>query len=157
MALHVRAEPSSTDMCAPAGREVVALTLVAGRPPNETPYPIEVVQLHDNAREPVTLTTTAIDGMNVVASGNKNPELWRDHVEIGTVAACSGRRIEVSHAGRVVTLEGSGTPSNALAGTLLKGPWELRSPMSPPEQSTPALRPKDLTVVTTLRCRGGTP
>jgi hypothetical protein len=43
--------------------------------------------------------------------------------------------------------------SDALAGTPISGLWELRSPLSAEEQSNPSLRPKELKVLATLRCR----
>jgi hypothetical protein len=155
LAIAVSEEPRAPgdDGCASTGRNVLSIVLVARKGAEEQQRPVEVVQLHPDATEPVALRTTAVDGHDVLASGEKNLELWGSEVEIATLAACGHRAIEIRHAGKVIQLPSTGTASVALAGAPLGGQWEMRSPLTRDEFATPALRPKELKVVATLRCK----
>ncbi len=154
LAMAVRTEPTpATDSCAAAGRDTLALTLVARKHGEEAQQTVEVMQLQTTAAEPVVIRTNAIEGTDVVARDEKNVALWGDRVEVATVAACGGRDIDVRHAGRTAKMPGDGSPSDALAGTTLTGPWELRSPLSRDEQKDPSRRPKELKVFVTVRCK----
>lgn len=155
LAMTFRFEPRQDDEneCAVEGLDTFAVTLVARKRGEETVRKVEIGQLHRTAAEPVIMNTNTIDGTDVVASGEKNPGLWGDRVEVATVAACRHRSIQVQHVDRAVSLPADGTPSAALAGTALHGLWELRSPLSLEEQKDPSLRPKDLKVLATVRCR----
>jgi len=149
--------PEAEPTCAAEGHDTFALTLVASKRGEEAERKVEIGQIHGTAAEPIVLSTNAIVGTDVVASGEKNPGLWGERVEVATVAACRHRAIHVQHAGRSASLPADGTPSDVLSGTVLKGPWELRSPLSPEEQRNPSLRPKALKVLATVRCRPETP
>jgi hypothetical protein len=61
--------------------------------------------------------------------------------------------VSVQHAGKTATVEQGKKCQGTLAGTLVSGLWELRSPLSAEEQSKPNLGPKELKVLATLRCR----
>jgi hypothetical protein len=98
------------------------------------------------------MRTNAIEGTEVVASGDKNPALWDSRVEVAAIGACQNRTVSVEHAGKTATIEQRKESSDALAGTPISGPWELRSPLSAEEQRNPSLRPKELKVLATLRC-----
>jgi len=149
--------PASPATCAARGREASAYTLVARRGGKEVERELEVLQLHDGGAEPIAFGTNAVEAQAVVASGEKNQELWSNRVSVATVAACAGREIQVKHANRLATLPASGEPSSAFDGTALAGPWELRSPMSAAEQNNPRVRPTELEVLATFRCQKGTP
>lgn len=155
LAMAIQLEPLQKDDpdCAPRGRDVFALTLVATKKGAETPQRVEVVQLQSNAAEPVALHTQSMEGTDMVASDEKNLPLWSSRVEVMTVAACRGRAIQVQHAGKTASLAANGAPSDALSSTALGGWWELRSPLQPDELAKPALRPKELKILTTLRCK----
>lgn len=157
MTLQSEPMPEAEPTCATEGRDTFSLTLVARKRGEEAERKVEIGQLHRTAAEPIVMSTNAIVGTDVVASGQKNPGLWGDRVEVTTVAACLGRAIHVQHSGRSASLPADGTPSDLLGGTVLDGPWELRSPLSPEEQHNPSLRPKVLKVLATVRCRPGTP
>jgi hypothetical protein len=78
--------------------------------------------------------------------------LWGSRVEIASLRPCQNRSLTVQHAGRSAVIA-QGTTSEALSGTSLAGPWELRSTLSDAELKTPSRRPKELGVLATLRCR----
>jgi hypothetical protein len=139
--------------CVASGRDTLAFTLVAHRGSEERQRRVEVVQLHQNSTEPIAMRTSAIQGTEVVASGDKNPALWDSRVEVAAIGACQTRTVSLQHAGKTATIEQGKELSDALAGTPVSGPWELRSPLSPEEQRNPSLRPKELKVLATLRCR----
>ena len=130
-----------------------ALTLVARKNGEEAVKKVELGQLRRNVTEPILLTTTSLAGSDVIASGDKNANLWDGRVEVATVSACRHRPIHVRHENKAVLLSAEGTPSAALVGTTLGGAWELRSPLTLEEQQTPALRPKTLQILATVRCR----
>jgi hypothetical protein len=159
LAMTLQSEPMSEaePTCAREGLDTFALTLVARKGGEEAVHKVEIGQVHGTAADSIVLSTNAIVGTDVVASGEKNPRLWDERVEVATVAACRHRAIHVQHAGRSASLPADGTPSDLLGGTVLKGPWELRSPLSLEEQRDPSLRPKALKVLATVRCRPGTP
>jgi hypothetical protein len=139
--------------CSPLGHDVLKLTLVASKHGEEKTGEQEVAWVRGAAAEPVLLGTTAVEATDVVARGEKNKVLWSDAVEVVTVTACGRRQISVRHAGKTAPLPADATPSAAFEGTALSGAWELRSPMSPQEQSKPSLRPKTLAVLATIRCK----
>ncbi len=139
--------------CVASGRDTFAFTLVAHKGSEEVERRVEVVQLHVNSTEPIAMHTNAIEGTEVVASGDKNPALWDGRVEVAAVGACQNRTVSVLHAGKTATVERGKELSDALAGTPISGLWKLRSPLSAEEQSNPSLRPKELKVLATLRCR----
>jgi hypothetical protein len=154
-ALAIQQEPSErgTEDCFARGRETFAVTLSARSGSDEVESRAELVQLQSAATEPVALRTNAVeDGYVVVASGDKNPALWDSRVEVASIQACQNRSITVQHAGRSVVV-GPGAESVALAGTSVSGLWELRSKLTDEEVKTPSLRPKELTVLATIRCR----
>jgi len=154
MGMAMEMEPEARDPdCQAVGRDAFALTLVAGKGPEELSRKVEVVQLHGQSAEPVVIQTNAIEGVQVIARGEKNVALWGDRVEVVNVAACGHRSLTVQHAGRAASLGADGASSDALAGTTLSGPWELRSPLTPKEQAQPSLRPNTLKLLATLRCR----
>jgi hypothetical protein len=159
LAMAIQFEPpqEAEPACAAEGLDTFALTLVARKRGEETERKVEIGQLHRTAAEPIVMNTNAIVGSDVVASGEKNSGLWGDRVEVATVAACRRRAIQVQHADKSASLPADGTPSDVLGGTALGGPWELRSPLSPEEQKNPSLRPKELKVLATVRCRPGKP
>lgn len=153
-AIAVQEEPSQVggQDCIASGRETFAVTLAAGSGSDEVERRAELVQLQSNATEPIALHTNAVQGSNVVASGNKNPALWDSRVEVESLRTCQNRPITVQHAGRSAAI-GPGTTSDTLAGTSISGYWELRSALTDEEMRTPSLRPKELTILATLRCR----
>ncbi len=155
LSMTFRLEPPSVgeQECAVEGFDTYALTLVARKGEDEAIKKIELGQLRRNAAEPILLPTTSMVGSDVVASGEKNAKLWDSRVEVATVAACRHRPIFVQHADKTVRLPADGTPSPDLAGTTLGGLWEFRSTLSPEEHQNPALRPKTLQVLATVRCR----
>jgi hypothetical protein len=142
--------------CVPSGRDVFAFTLVAHRGSEERERRVEVVQLHLDFTEPIAIHTNSIEGTEVVASGDKNSALWDSRVEVAAIGSCQNRTVSVQHAGKTATVEQGKGLSDALAGTPVSGTWELRSPLSAEEQSDPSLRPKELKVLATLRCRNDT-
>jgi hypothetical protein len=143
--------------CSAAGRDTFEFALVARKRGQEAVRKTEVVQLRESAAEPIDISTTRLDGTDIVAAGEKNPALWTNRVRIATLAVCQHRAIKVLHAGKAVLLPADGTPLDAFSGEELAGSWELRSPLSADEQTHPALRPKDLEVLATIRCTKGTP
>jgi hypothetical protein len=153
-ALSIQEEPSEVGAadCVAAGRETFAVTMAARSGSEEVERTSEFVQLQTNATEPVALRTNAVEGTDVAAIGEKNPELWDAHVEIATIRACQNREMTVKHAGRSARVS-PGTASDALDGTPLSGSWELRSRLTDEEVKTPGLRPKVLAVLATLRCK----
>jgi hypothetical protein len=153
MTVSVEPPPASSPTCAIRGRATLNYTLVARRNGKEQRKAVEVVQLTDQGTEPVGLPTSAIVGQDVVAQGNKDPQLWSDRVRVVSVAACDGRSITVKHADRAVALPSSGAPSSAFDGTVLAGPWELLSPLSSAEQTDRSLRPTQLEILATFRCQ----
>jgi hypothetical protein len=159
LAMALLAEPGETaeEECASTGQDVLALTLVASKKNEESERKVEVVQLHQGATEPVVFRVNDLSGTDVVASGEKNVALWGDQVEVATVAACGRRAILVEHAGKTALLSADGTPSNTLAHTAFGGAWKLRSPLTPDEQRNPSLRPKQLKILATVRCRPEAP
>jgi hypothetical protein len=157
MAYSLESAPAGESSCSARGRETFAITLVARKGSEEKPRKVEVVQLHEGGAEPIAIRTTRLEGAKVVAVGEKNPALWSDRVQIATVASCQSRVVEVQHAGKTAVLPANGAVSDALGGTALAGSWEFRSPLSSDEQKNPALRPKDLEVLATFRCRKDAP
>jgi len=159
LAMTLRLEPprAGEEECAVEGFDTYAVTLVAHKKGEEALKKVEIGQLRHNAAEPILLATTAVVGSDVIANGDKNVQLWGGYVEVATVAACRHRSIHVQHDNKSVALSPDGAPSAALAGTTLNGSWELRSPLTPEEQQTPALRPKTLQILATVRCRGEKP
>lgn len=157
MAFSLEPAPTGGSDCTARGRETFAFTLVARRRGKEAERKVEVVQLHESGAEPIAIRTSRLEGSDVVASGEKNPALWTQRVQIATVAACQNRAIQVQHAGKTVLLPAKGIPSDALAGTPLAGSWELRSPLSSDEQTNPGHRPKALEVLATFRCEKDAP
>jgi hypothetical protein len=157
MAYSLESAPGGENSCGARGRETFAITLVARKGSEEAQRKVEVVQLHEGAAEPIALRTIRLEGATVVAVGEENPAMWSDRVQIATVASCQSRVVEVQHAGKTAVLPANGAASDALNGTALAGSWAFRSPLSSDEQKNPALRPKDLEVLATLRCRKGTP
>ena len=155
LAMTFRLEPprAGEEECAVEGFDTYALTLVAHKNGEEAIKKVELGQLRRNVAEPILLPTTSLVGSDVVASGDKNVKLWDGRVEVATVAACRHRSIRVQHDNKGVDLSPDGVPSAALAGTTLGGSWELRSPLTPEEQQAPALRPKTLQILATVRCR----
>lgn len=155
IAMTFRLEPPRVgeEECAVEGFDTYAFTLVARKKGEEAIKKVELGQLRHNATEPILLATTALVGSDVIASGDKNVKLWGGHVEVATVAACRNRALHVQHENKSVDLSPDGAPSAALAGTTLGGSWELRSSLTPEEQQTPALRPKTLQILATVRCR----
>jgi hypothetical protein len=154
-ALAIQEEPSegAASDCLASGQETFALTLTSHSQSNEVERRVELVQLHANATEPIALRANAVEGTNVVATGEKNPGLWESRVEVATIASCQNRPITVEHAGKSAVIVPGNEPSDALSGTPLSGAWELRSTLTDPEVKTPSLRPKELIVLATLRCR----
>ncbi len=153
LAISVRPELSTPAAeCTAVGRETTAFTLVAQRCGKEALRRVELVELHAGAAEPVVLRTSAIEGGDVVARGDKNVELWGERVEVSSIAACAHRDITVQHAGMSASLPADGAPVS-VASTTLSGSWELRSPLSPAEQGDPTLRPKTLAILATVRCK----
>lgn len=152
MTVQEEASEEGAHDCVASGRDTFAFTLVAQSGSEERESRVEVVQLHAHATEPIAMHTNAIEGTDVVASGDKNPALWDSRVEVAAIGACQNRTVIVQHAGKTATIEQGKEMSGALAGTLVSGLWELRSPLSAEEQSDPSLRPKELKVLATLRC-----
>jgi hypothetical protein len=155
-ALAVQEETSelvASSDCVGTGRETFVFTLNAHSSSAEVERRVELVQLHADATEPIALRTNSVKGTDVVASGEKNPGLWDSRVEVATISACQNRSITIQHAGKSGVIVPGNKPSDALAGTPVSGLWELRSTLTDPEVKTPSLRPKELTVLTTLRCR----
>jgi hypothetical protein len=165
--MHLETEPTPppSETCAAGGRETLALTLVATRHGEEDQRPIEVVQLHPAASEPIAFATKTLAGNDVLAGGEKNLKLWvrneanaaplANEVVVTSVVACGGRGIEVAHDGKTASLSADGTPSNDLAGTPVGGNWELRSPLTPGELANPRSRPKELKILASIECRKG--
>lgn len=153
MTFRLEPPPVGEQECAVEGLDTYALTLVARQGEEEAIQNVELRQLRRNAAEPILLSTTSMVGSDVVASGEKNAKLWDDRVEVATVAACRQRPILVQHGDKTVLLPADSTPSAELAGTTLGGSWEFRSTLSPEEHQNPALRPKTLKVLATVRCR----
>jgi hypothetical protein len=155
--LTVSPEPASPNspVCAIRGRATSNYTLIARRNGKEQRAAVEIIQLDDQGAEPVGVPTSAIVGLDVLARGNKDPNLWSDRVRIVTVSACEGRTITVKHADRVASLPSSGASSSAFYGTTLSGPWEMLSPLSSAEQNDRALRPTHLEILATFRCQKG--
>jgi hypothetical protein len=154
-AIAVQEEPSeaAASSCGARGRETFAFTLAAHSGSDEVERRVELVQLQANATEPIALSSNAVEGADVVASGEKNRALWDSNVEVATISTCQNRSITVRHEGKSAVIVPGNEPSNALAGTPLSGAWELRSTLTSEEVKTPSLRPKELTVLATLRCR----
>jgi hypothetical protein len=153
MAVQEEAAETGAHDCVANGRDTFAFTLVAHRGSEERERRVEVVQLHVNSTEPIAIHANSIEGTEVVASGDKNPALWDSRVEVAAIGSCQNRTVSVQHAGKTATVEQGKGLSDALAGTPVSGTWDLRSPLSAKEQSNPSLRPKELKVLATLRCR----
>jgi hypothetical protein len=139
--------------CVASGRSTFALTLAVGSGNDEKEQRVEFVQLAAIASEPIAFKTDTVEGDVVVARGEKNPALWDERVEVATIEACRRTPLTVKHAGRSMTIKAGNEKSEDLAGTPISGSWELRSPLTNQEIQTPRLRPKELTILATLRCR----
>ena len=153
LAVQEEASEVGASNCVASGQQTLALTLAAHSSSDEVERRAELVELQPNATEPIALRTNAIKATEVVASGDKNPALWHKSVEVATISACQNRPITVQHDGKSAIVAPGNEPSGALAGTPLSGRWELRSTLTDAEMKTPSLRPKELTVMATLRCR----
>jgi hypothetical protein len=149
--------PPNSPVCAIRGRATSNYTLIARRNGKEQRAAIEIIQLDDQGAEPIGFPTSAIVGLDALARGNKDPNLWSDRVRIVTVAACEGRTITLKHADRVASLPSTGATSSAFYGTTLSGPWEMLSALSSVEQNDRTLRPTHLEILATFRCQKGTP
>lgn len=156
-ALTLQLEPASAmeKACARTGLEVYRVTLLAAKKNEQTSRAVEVATVTPGSAEPVVLRTRQVIGSEVLADGEKDPALWADALEVAAVAACGGRELRVRHGGQEATLPADGTSSLALAGTPLGGAWELRSALSAEEQANPAKRPSQLSVLASIRCKGG--
>jgi len=154
-AIAVQEEPSevAASSCGAIGRETFAFTLAAHSGSDEVERRVELVQLQTNATEPIALPSNAVEGTDVVAIGEKNRAIWDSSVEVATISTCQNRSITVRHEGKAAVIVPGNEPSDALVGTSLSGAWELRSTLTNEEVKTPSLRPKELTVLATLRCR----
>jgi len=157
MSYSLESASADTSGCAARGRETFAFTLTAHKGSQEAQREVEVVQVHQGAAEPIAIRTTRLEGANVVAVGEKNPMLWSDRVQVATVISCQGRVLQVYHAGKTAALPANGAASDSLSGTPLAGSWEFRSPLSSDEQNNPELRPKDLGILASFRCRKHAP
>lgn len=160
VAMTFRPEPPriKENDCAIEGFETFAFTLVAQKDGDEAIKTIEVGRVSDGATIPIALQTTAVADTDVIATqtsdaSKKDSALWPDRLKVNAVTACRHRTIHVRHEDKEITLSDDGSPSAGLAGTFLRGSWELRSPLTVEEQQTPALRPKILEIVATVRCR----
>jgi len=72
-------EPEAHDPDCPAvGRDTFALTLVASKGSEELNRKVELVQLHEQSAEPVVIQTNAMEGVQVIARGEKNVAVWGD-------------------------------------------------------------------------------
>jgi hypothetical protein len=136
--------------------EVFKVRLVATKSGAEVIADLELVQLPAMSVRTVAFPTV-IEGSTVVASGTSDGTVWNDRVRVLRVAAIKNRAIEIRHGGKLVLLPGDGAGSEALNGTPVEGPWELRSPLSEAELANPALRPSALEIQVTIGCRPGTP
>ena len=93
-----------------------------------------ITQLEDILEFPVQFghtiaIRTTREGADVVARDETNPGLWPAATFVIHRVRSLGRQLAVRHADRSVTLSADGSPSSALEGTPLAGPWELRSPV----------------------------
>jgi hypothetical protein len=151
--LAIQEEPAEVvEECQAIGHHTFAVTLAARVGSEEVERRLELEQLEENSAEPIAMHTNALDGSDVVASGDKNAALWDRWVTVASVRACESRSITIKHAGKTATVAPGRIPSDELAGTPVSGPWELRSTLTAEELKTPSLRPKELTVLATLRC-----
>ena len=155
MTFTVEPAPDQDPACGRAGLEVFALTLVARKGVDEAPRTVELAQVGPRAAEPVALATTRIEGQELVAAGEKDAALWGGRLEVVSVMACGGEALEVRHEGRTVAVPAGPGGSTAFQGSGLGGRWELRRPLTSAERATPALRPRELKVLASLRCRPG--
>jgi len=155
--LDIEAEPSPPQdpSCARTGIDLYEMTLLVRKSSDTVTRRMEVAHVAGRATEPVAIETQQVVGSEVVASSDKNAGIWNPAVEVVTVVACGGRELHVEHAGRTATLS-TGAPSSAFEGTPLGGLWELRSPLTTDEQTTPSSRPRQLALVATIRCKGET-
>ena len=105
MAVQEEAPEGGAHDCVASGRDTFAFTLVAHSGSEERERRVEVVQLHPNSTEPIAMRTNAIEGSEVVASGDKNPALWDSRVQVAAIGACQNRTVSVKHAGKTATIE----------------------------------------------------
>jgi hypothetical protein len=100
-------------------------------------------------------TTSCGDGV-VAAEATLPSDEWDDLLGVGAVTnAMPGRRVEIEHAGKSVTVGPGTEPDRGLAGTQVKGRWILRSPLLPGERcgDADAPPPATLSIVVTTACR----
>ncbi len=157
MTFLVEPEPAGKQTCRASGKETFMFRLAAASGRKEDEKQVELVQLHPVGAEPIVFGTNRMEGDQVVASGEKNPELWTERVQVASLAACDNRNIQVRHGGRAAMLPAGGAPSGELAGTPLAGEWELRSVLTSDEQRNSTLRPKELEILATFACTQVTP
>jgi hypothetical protein len=152
--LTIKLEPPAQDAACPrSGFDVYAVTLVAKRGGHDDAVrTLELGQEHATSAEPVAVQTQQLSGNDVVGSGDKDVGLWGSRLKVVTISACDGRNVKVTHGGKTASLVAGGPPSRDFEGTDLSGSWELRSPLSPEEITTPSKRPKDIRILATLRC-----
>jgi len=92
----------------------------------------------------------SLHGDTLLAAGEKNIGRWGDHFRLGAVASASGRPLWVTHGGRTVMLDGSGTDTEGFRGQVNSGRWEIRALLTDGEKRDPATTPAVLRLRTNL-------
>ena len=128
------------------------LTLVARKGGKETKRMIQVTMLpSESSNEIVFSNVLSTNGDTLIAKGEKNKLRWGDEFQIVSVASHSKRQLYVRHSGKSAELSSDGTPSNALEGTPIEGPWEIRSLVTAAEKKDLKTAPETLSINTTIQ------
>jgi hypothetical protein len=124
------------------------LTLVAQKNGKEARQFIQVIVLPPISVDTIFLTVKALHGDTLIAMGEKNVSRWGDHFQLGAVASASGRPMWVTHAGKMVLVNGS--DSLSFRGVSNSGPWEFRSLLTDAEKREHPIAPTTLSLQTIL-------
>ncbi|MES1161064.1 MAG: hypothetical protein ABUM51_09930 [Bacteroidota bacterium] len=124
------------------------LTLVAQKNGKEARQFIQVIVLPPISVDTIFLTVGTLHGDTLIARGEKNVSRWGDHFQLGAVASASGRPMWVTHAGKTVLVNGSG--SSSFQGVSNSGPWEFRTLLTETEKRDHTMAPSTLSLQTIL-------
>jgi len=137
-----------TELPDSAGK-VLEMKLVVEKGGKEVNRVVQVEVVPKNSTTSITFGTE-LRGDTLIAEDDKNPGVWGDRFEILSVSNASNRPLTVTHAGRTASLDETGTPSNAFAGTPVEGRWSFKSLLTAAEKANHALLPERLQINTTI-------
>jgi hypothetical protein len=132
-----------------SGTRILEMKLVVEKGGKEINRVVQVEVLPKTSTTSITFATE-LRGDTLVAEDDKNPGVWGDRFEISSVSNASNRLLTVTHASRTASLDKTGTPSNAFAGTPVEGRWVFKSLLTPAEKADHSLLPERLQINSTI-------